>query len=264
MTISTWSKRVSPMLNSRHFACIILAMGLFFDGFAIFMFDDASNVTTFKSNLLIWYAFAHMALLFLLAAIMAAKIWAWRIEQLGIVCVAAGSSILNLLLPSYLVAATYSAAAVEIKLILWLVLIGSQFWFALKILRFYAKTWADPILKKLILLEKEDHYLFFQQGEIHAREIGSFKAHINVTVMIVFLVVGLSTYFFNKQLSTYFGMNWVPIAYAFMALPFATLGTMLITLGYHYLTYLRGISKATGKTIYLDNMTGLTAIRKLT
>jgi hypothetical protein len=110
-----------------------------------------------------------------------------------------------------------------------------------------------------MLVEMDDHFLFFQQGEIKVREKIGFKAHCNPLIMIVFMVAGFATYFIRKPLTDYFDVNWVPIAYAIMALPLATLGTSLLMISWQYFIYPYRLTKQTGKIVYLDDMTKPTA-----
>lgn len=254
MSVSDWTVRVRPFLNSRHYAVLLIGAALLFDGFAIFMFDDVAKHTPFWSNVLVLYAFTHAGLMLLIAISMSIKLWQWRMEQLAIVNCFSAFALFNLLLPSYLAIAIYSAAAFELKLFLWLILLCTQGWFARRIFLAYKKAWSDPELKRLMLVEKEDHFIFFQEGEILVREKIGVRAHGSIFIMVIFLLMGFATYFVRIPLISYFDVSWVPIAYAVMVLPFATLATALLVTGIQYFIYSRRITLCTGKVVYLDNM----------
>ena len=221
---------------------------------AIFLFDDVARRTPFWSNAWVWYAFVVTSLMCLLLGAMALRQWQWRMEQVSAFGFLAGICTLNLLLPTYVGIATYSAAPQGMKLLLWGGLLGYQGWFALGIARAYRRAWNEPSLLKLMLIEKDDHFLFLHQGENLVREKVGFQLHCSPLTMIVFMVAGFGTYFVRNPLIAYFDVSWVPIAYAIISVPLATLGTAMIVVSLQYFVYPHRLTRETGKVVYLDKV----------
>jgi len=254
MSAPDWTLRVGPVLNSRHWAVLSFVFVLLTNGAAIYLFDDVAKHTAFWSNVWVWYALVDVGLMFLLLAAMTVHLWQWRMEQVSAFGLLAGVCTLNLLLPSYIGIATYSAAPLGLKLLLWGCLLAYQGWFALGIVRAYRRVWNEPSLRKLLLVEKDDHFLFLHQGENIVRGKVGFQLHCSPLTMIVFMVIGFGTFFIRKPLTNYFDVNWVPIAYAIMSVPLATLATAMIVISIQYFIYPHRLTRETGKVVYLDKL----------
>lgn len=255
MSISDWTERVTPALNSRHFGLqIILVLTILCNGLAIFMFADIAKYALFWSNNWVWYILVHSGLMLSLSLAMAVRLWQWRMEQLGLMCALGAMCILNFLLCSYVGIATYSAAPISLKLVLWVILLSYHGWFAFRLARAFRRAWEDRSLRNLMLVEKDDHFLFLQKGEILVRKKVGFRMHGSNLSIIFFLAAGFSTYFVRKSLVDYFDVSWVPIAYAIMTFPLASLGTSLFMVGWQYFFYPHRLTRQTGKVVYLDNM----------
>jgi hypothetical protein len=257
MTVPDWTERVRPALNSRHLSILLTVFFLIANALALFLADDVARKTPFFSNIFVWWIAAHIALGLLLALSMTISLWQWQMEQLGLVGVLFGFGLINLLLCSYVSIATYSAASVLVKVALWGTLLTYLFWFGWRNFVAFSHAWSDEKLRLLFILEKSDHFIFFQLGEIEVRKKINFKIHCHSLTCLVFILAGLASYLFRFELATYFEVNWIPLAYAIAMAPIATLGVTMITLGWQYIIYSRHLAKETGKSIYLNNISKL-------
>ena len=255
MSAPDWTERVTPFLNSRHFGLqIVLILTILGNGLAIFMLADIAKYTLFWSNNWIWFTLVHSGLMLSLSLLMAVRLWQWRMEQLGVMCALGAICILNFLLCSYIGIATYSAAPIGVKLVLWIILLSYHGWFAFRVAIAFRTAWGDSSLRNLMLVEKADHFIFLQKGEILVREKVGLQIHSSSLSIIIFLIAGFATYFVRKSLVDYFDVSWVPIAYAVITFPLATLGTSLFMVGWQYFFYPNLLTRQTGKVVYLDNM----------
>jgi hypothetical protein len=257
MTAPDWTKRVRPVLNSRHLSVVLIVFLLIANGLALFLVDDAAGKTPFFSNIFVWWIGAHSVFGLTVSLTMAISLWQWKMEQLGLFLTVFGFGVLNLLLSSYLSIATYSTASVFVKVTLWVILVGNLFYFSWGNFNSFSRAWHDEELRKYFLLEKDDHFIFYQLGEVEVREKTNFRASCQPIVCVVFVLAGLATYPFRSQLTAYFEVNWIPLAYAIMMAPLATIGAMMITLGWQYMLYSMRVSRRINKQIYLDDMSKL-------
>ena len=254
MSAPDWTTRVRPALNSRHFSVILAGFIIITNGLALFLVDDVAAKTLFFSNVFVWWIGAHSVLGFVVSAAMAIHLWQWRMEQLGVFFILFGVSLVNVFLASYMSIATYSAAPIFVKIVLWMALTAYLYYFSGKNFKAFSNAWHDVILKKHLLVEKDDHIIFLQLNEAKIREKIGFKLHSNPKLIVIFIIAGLATFFVRAELTAFFNVNWVPIAYAIMAIPLSTLGVMMITLGWQYFLYSHLLKIQTKKIVFLDNI----------
>lgn len=256
MTVANWTERVKPALNSRHFALILMPIALLIaNGISFVVFNNISDEVAFLSNKLIIYLSIHSLVVFCLMLSMVARLWQWRLEQLGIVGVLGFLCFLNLFLCSYLGIASYSSAPVEAKTLMWLVLIVYFCWFSWeKVIRPYTTIWNNKNYFDSIFEEKNDHFIFYQLNEVALREKAGFKQSAPPILIIIFISIAFCSFFFRVYLTNYFGVSWLLVAYAIMALPVATIAVSFIVACTQYFYIARRILKQTGKPVYINNI----------
>jgi hypothetical protein len=254
MSAPDWSLRVAPALNSRHVAVFILIGITLLNSFSIFLYFSAAEHIPFKSNVFISFILLHSLLVLVLLASMLVTLWQWRMEQYAVVGCFVWISLWNFLYCTYVSIATYSSAALTIKLLLWIVILSYQVWWASRVIRLYKIAWENPKLRALMLAEKDDHFLFYAKGEVLVREKIGFQAHGKSIAVIMFIALGIATFFERKLLVEYFGVDWALIAYSIVTLSLSPLVISLFTISLQYLIYSWRLFRKTGKVIYLDNL----------
>jgi hypothetical protein len=256
MTVSDWSKRVKPALNSRHFSLILLfPLALFSNGLAFFLSSQITKGVHFFDDLWVLYLALHSCLMLLLTLAMSIRAWSWRLEQLGVVSIAISLCFFNLFFGAYIPIAIYSSASIAVKLFMWLSLASYSVWFTIKsVVRPLKEMMLNSKIKEKIYVKNETHYIFHQLTEVAAREKLGFKIHCHPFTALLFLLFGITSIFIRKDLSIYFNVEWIVIAHAIFSFPLISLVSSFLVLGLIYLYQARIIFKETRKYIYLNNI----------
>ena len=250
--MSPTAERIPPPVRSRQLAVPVAAFGLLADGLGVFLANDVAAGVPFTTNYWVWIGLLHAAFCVGIAVFMGVGDWSWRAAHMGFASLSY-LALGYLLLSSYIGLALYSSAPVWVRATMLLALIAYHGWWVLRIVMRYRCAWHTAKFRRLIYVEQEDCITFRRSGEQEVRRRLGIKFFPGNLTIVATLLVSLGSYLFRRELTEYFGAQWVPIAFAIGGFTMSVFTTTLVTMSVLlYFVYPGILKRQTGKSVFID------------